>query len=113
LIFDAKQDVLEYAKDFKPTPVREDILVPGSGGKMALLSAVEGFKLQGIISEYDALIASKLAHVLTAGGLPTQGFVSEQYLLDIEREAFLELCGEEKSQARMQSLLMTGKPLRN
>lgn len=113
LLFDAKQDVLEYAKNFKPIPVREDILVPGSGGKNALLSAIEGFKLQGIISEHDGLIASKLAHVLCAGDLPTQGYVSEQYLLDIEREAFLQLCGEEKSLSRMQSLLMTGKPLRN
>ncbi len=113
LLFDAKQDVLEYSKDFKPLPVREDILVPGSGGKMAVLSAIQGFRAQGMVSEHDALIASKLAHVLTAGGLPTQGLVSEQYLLDIEREAFLQLCGEEKSQARMQALLMTGKPLRN
>lgn len=113
LLFDAKQDVLEYSKNFQPIPVREDILLPGNGGKNALLNAVGNFRLQGLISEHDALIASKLAHVITAGGLPTQGYVSEQYLLDIEREAFLELCGEEKSQARMQALLMTGKPLRN
>lgn len=113
LLFDAKQDVLEYAKTFQPIPVREDILVAGSGGKMALYSAIEGFVLQKMISEHDALIAKKLANVLTGGNLPAQGYVSEQYLLDIEREAFLQLCGEEKSQARMQSLLMSGKPLRN
>ncbi|MBI2340669.1 MAG: 3-hydroxyacyl-CoA dehydrogenase/enoyl-CoA hydratase family protein [Deltaproteobacteria bacterium] len=113
LLHDAKQDVLEYAKGYQAVPVREDILVPGSGGKQALLSGVKGFLAQGVISEHDALIAGKLAHVLTAGGLPTQGYVSEQYLLDIEREVFLQLCGEEKSQARMQALLMTGKPLRN
>ncbi len=113
LLFDAKQDVIEYAKNFQPTPIREDILVAGSGGNMALKSAIEGFLLQKVISEHDALIASKLAHVLTAGSLPTQGLVSEQYLLDIEREAFLQLCAEEKSQARMQALLTTGKPLRN
>lgn len=113
LLFDAKNDVLEFAKNFQRIPVREDILVPGNGGKMALLSAVEGFRLQGVISEHDALIATKLAHVICAGALPTQGYVSEQYLLDIEREVFLQLCGEEKSLARMQSLLTTGKPLRN
>ena len=113
LLHDAKQDVLEYARGYQPIPAREDILVPGSGGKVALLSGVKGFVAQGVISEHDALIAEKLAHVLTAGGLPTQGLVSEQYLLDIERESFLQLCGEEKSQARMQALLMTGKPLRN
>lgn len=113
LLFDAKQDVLEMAKTYVQPKPREDILVPGMGGKMALLNAIGNFKLQGLVSEHDALIASKLAHVLCGGNLPNQGFVSEQYLLDIEREAFLQLCGEEKSQARMQALLMTGKPLRN
>jgi 3-hydroxyacyl-CoA dehydrogenase len=113
LLFDAKQDVLEMAKNFVAPKPREDILVPGRGGEMALVSGIEGFKLQGIISEHDGFIGAKLAHVLCGGDLPTQGLVSEQHLLDIEREAFLQLCGEEKSQARMQSLLMTGKPLRN
>lgn len=113
LLFDAKQDVLEYAKTYERKTPREDILVAGRGGQQALMSAIHGFRLQNMITEHDALIASKLAHVLCAGALPTQGYVSEQYLLDIEREAFLQLCGEEKTQARMQSLLMTGKPLRN
>ncbi|MBF0104518.1 MAG: hypothetical protein HQM16_04230 [Deltaproteobacteria bacterium] len=66
-----------------------------------------------MISEHDALIARGLAKVLTGGDMPTQGFRSEQELLDIEREVFLSLCGEEKTQARMQHLLMKGKPLRN
>ena len=113
LLFDAKQDVLELAKTYKQGTPREDIYLPGIGGKMALLNGIAGFKAQGLVSEHDALIASKLAHVLCGGDMPNQGFVSEQRLLDLEREAFLQLCGEEKSQARMQSLLMTGKPLRN
>ena len=113
LLSDAKKDVLELAKTYQPSKPREDILVAGVGGKMALFNAVGNFRLQGLISEHDALIAQKLAHVLCAGDLPNQGLVSEQYLLDIEREAFLSLCGEEKSQARMQHLLMKGKPLRN
>lgn len=113
LLYDAKQDVLELAKVYEPKQPREDILVPGIGGKMAMHSAIDGFLKLGKISEHDALIAKKLAHVLCGGDLPTQGYVSEQYLLDIEREAFVSLCGEEKTQARMQSLLMTGKPLRN
>ncbi|OGP08368.1 MAG: hypothetical protein A2048_04850 [Deltaproteobacteria bacterium GWA2_45_12] len=113
LLYDAKQDVLEMAKTYQKTTPREDIYVGGEGAKMALLNGIEGFRAQGLISEHDGLIASKLAHVLTGGNLPNQGFVSEQYLLDVERETFLQLCGEEKSQARMQSLLMTGKPLRN
>ncbi len=113
LLHDAKQDVLELSKTYKQSQPREDIYLPGIGGKMALTSAIEGFKMQGVISDHDGLIASKLAHVLCGGDMPNQGFVSEQRLLDLEREAFLQLCGEEKSQARMQSLLMTGKPLRN
>lgn len=113
LLFDAKQDVLELAKSYQQQQPREDILVPGRGGEVALLNGIEGFKAQGVISEHDGLIGAKLANVLCAGDLPNQGYVSEQYLLDIEREAFLSLCGEEKSQARMQHLLMKGKPLRN
>lgn len=113
LLFDAKQDVLEMAKTYIEPKPREDILVPGVGGKMAVYSAIEGLQKFGQISEHDALIARKLGHVLCGGDIPSQAYVSEQYLLDIEREAFLSLCGEEKSQARMQALLMTGKPLRN
>jgi len=113
LLYDAKQDVIRLAEIYQqPTP-REDILVPGVGGKMAMESAINGYVLTKTISEHDALIAKKLAHVLCGGDIPSQALVSEQYLLDIEREAFLSLCGEEKSQARMQSLLMSGKPLRN
>lgn len=113
LLHDAKQDVLKLAENFDPGAPREDILVPGSGGLMAIVNAVEGFQRQGLVSEHDALIATKLGYVLCAGNLPHQSFVSEQYLLDLEREAFISLCGEEKSQARMQHLLMKGKPLRN
>jgi len=113
LLHDAKQDVLEMAKTYTPATPREDILVPGVGGKMAMKSAIRGFLMQGMVSEHDAFIAEELAHVLCGGDIPTQRLVSEQYILDLEREAFLKLAGTEKSQARMQSLLMTGKPLRN
>lgn len=113
LIADAKQDVLDMSADYQAGEPREDILLPGEGGLNAIKSAIRGFISLGQISEHDALIAEKLGWVLTGGNMPNQGFVSEQYLLDIEREAFLSLCGEEKSQARMQSLLTTGKPLRN
>jgi len=113
LIYDAKQDVLELGKNYQqPTP-REDILVPGVGGKMAMLSAIRGFQALGQISEHDAFIAEKLSHVLCGGDIPTQRLVSEQYILDLEREAFLQLAGTEKSQARMQYMLMNNKPLRN
>jgi 3-hydroxyacyl-CoA dehydrogenase len=67
----------------------------------------------GYISEYDGHIAAKLAHVITGGDLSRTTLVSEQYLLDLEREAFVSLCGEQKTQMRMQHMLETGKPLRN
>jgi 3-hydroxyacyl-CoA dehydrogenase len=70
--------------------------------------------LQGhFISEYDAVIGEKLAHVISGGRLSGEQTVSEQYLLDLEREAFLSLCGNAKTQERMGHTLKTGKPLRN
>jgi len=65
------------------------------------------------ISEYDALVARKLAHVLSGGALSAPQLVSEQYVLDLEREAFVSLCGERKTQERIAHTLKTGKPLRN
>jgi 3-hydroxyacyl-CoA dehydrogenase len=65
------------------------------------------------ISDYDVIIAEKLAYVLSGGRLSGAQTVSEQYLLDLEREAFLSLCGNPKTQERMQYMLKTGKPLRN
>ena len=65
------------------------------------------------ISDYDVIVADKLANVLSGGKLTGEPIVSEQYLLDLEREAFLSLCGNPKTQERMQFMLKTGKPLRN
>ena len=67
----------------------------------------------GYATDHDALVAKKLAFVMCGGDLSEPGFVSEQYLLDLEREAFLSLCGEKKTLERIQSVLTTGKPLRN
>jgi 3-hydroxyacyl-CoA dehydrogenase len=77
--------------------------------KLGAWSARQG----NFISDYDVVIAEKLAHVLSGGGLSNAQTVSEQYLLDLEREAFLSLCGNPKTQERMQYMLKTGKPLRN
>ncbi len=65
------------------------------------------------ISDHDVVIAEKLGKILTGGNLTGEPVVSEQYLLDLEREAFLSLCGMPKTQERMQFMLKTGKPLRN
>ncbi|MNP74089.1 putative 3-hydroxyacyl-CoA dehydrogenase [compost metagenome] len=67
----------------------------------------------GYISDHDLLIAKKLAHVLAGGDVPAGTYVTEQYMLDLEREAFLSLCGEPKTRQRMQHMLTKGKPLRN
>jgi 3-hydroxyacyl-CoA dehydrogenase len=76
---------------------------------MGIYMAREG----AFISEHDAVIGEKLANVLSGGRLTGEQKVSEQYLLDLEREAFLSLCGQPKTQERMQYMLKTGKPLRN
>jgi 3-hydroxyacyl-CoA dehydrogenase len=74
---------------------------------------VDGFVSQKKISEHDAVIAMKIANILTGGDIPNIAFASEQRILDLECEAFLELCGMEKTLERIQAMLMTGKPLRN
>jgi 3-hydroxyacyl-CoA dehydrogenase len=113
LIFDAKALALSLVPNYSPGVPRSDIKVAGESAyalmKLGAWSAREGH----FISDYDLIIAEKLAHVLSGGGFPGQQSVSEQYLLDLEREAFLSLCGNQKTQERMQYMLKTGKPLRN
>jgi len=113
LIARAKEEVCKLAEDYAP-PQPPELIPPGEGGKLAIHSAVDNFVQSGVISEHDALIAKKLAYVLT-GGEKADGIqvIDEQYFLDIEREAFVSLAGEPKSQARMGHMLKTGKPLRN
>ncbi|PIR19873.1 MAG: hypothetical protein COV45_07800 [Deltaproteobacteria bacterium CG11_big_fil_rev_8_21_14_0_20_47_16] len=111
-IYDAKQDVLAMSKNFTPREM-VDIQLPGVGGKMALVNALRGFVAQGLATEYDAVIGEKLAHILTGGDRPETHMATQQHILDLEREAFLSLCGMEKTQARIQNMLMKGKPLRN
>jgi 3-hydroxyacyl-CoA dehydrogenase len=113
LLFDAKQDVLEMAKDYQQPKPLNDIQLPGPSGRLVLESAIKDLQMTGKISEHDALIGKKLAFVLTGGNILPSQKASEQQLLDLEREAFLSLCGEEKTQARMENLLTKGKPLRN
>ncbi len=96
----------------QPTP-RNDIKVQGRGGLGGLLSGIHAMWRGNYISEHDKLIAEKLAFVMCGGDLSQAATVSEQYLLDLEREAFLSLCGQRKTLERLQSILTTGKPLRN
>jgi 3-hydroxyacyl-CoA dehydrogenase len=87
--------------------------VPGEGGYGAALSAVQMMKEAHAISEHDMKVAGKLAYVLCGGDSPSTVRVTEEHILGLEREAFLSLCGEPKTQERMQHMLMNGKPLRN
>jgi 3-hydroxyacyl-CoA dehydrogenase len=113
LLFDAKQSALSLVRSGYRAPQPRQIPVVGEAGKAVLKLGAYTFKASSMISEHDYKIATKLAHVLAGGDLPAGTLVSEQYLLDIEREAFLSLCGEPKTQARMQHILTKGKALRN
>ena len=114
LIADAKQDVLNLDASGYVQPVqRTDIMVLGEAGQAAMKLALHMMKQGGFISDHDQLIGQKLAKVMCGGDMNHKAFVSEQYLLDLEREAFVSLCGERKTQERIAAMLKTGKPLRN
>ncbi len=113
LLTEAKKEVLCMVDAGYTPPAPERIYAAGRDMRGALLVGAWMFAEGGYISEYDNLVANKLAHVLAGGELSKPTWVSEQYILDLEREAFLSLCGEQKTQERMWALLNTGKPLRN
>jgi len=114
LIADAKQEVLNLnASGFVAPVPREDILVLGESAQAAMKLALHMMKRGEFISEHDELIGKKLANVMSGGSMNHSSYVSEQYLIDLEREAFVSLCGERKTQDRIAAMLKTGKPLRN
>lgn len=114
LIADAKNAAIEIADAGYTQPKqRTDIRVQGKAGIALFNAGVQGMLMGKYISEHDAKIANKLAYVISGGDLSYAQNVSEQYLLDLEREAFLSLCTEKKTLERLQSLLSGGKPLRN
>lgn len=113
-IADAKKDVINlYDRGYtSPTP-RKDIKVLGRAGLGMLYAGINGMFKGNYISEYDVKIAKKLAYVMCGGDLSAPTLVSEEYLLNLEREIFLSLCGEKKTLERLQSVLKTGRPVRN
>ena len=113
-ILDAKQTAIELAEAgyTMPTPAR-NIKVQGRAGMALFMAGVNGMRMGNYITEHDAKIAMKIANVMCGGDLTAAQEVSEQYLLDLEREAFVSLCGEKKTLERIQSILTGGKPLRN
>ncbi len=116
LAADAKQTALAMVRDsFRPADSgpRSDIRVPGQAALAEFQVGIHIARRGEFISDHDALIAGKIAHILCGGKLSGPAVVIEQYLLDLEREAFLSLCGEPKTQARIEYMLETGKALRN
>lgn len=114
LIHDAKQVVLGMARTgYRPPLPPDNLVVPGRDGVAMFKTGLYSWRLANQITEHDAVIGEKLANILCGGDVRPGNTVSEQHILDLEREAFLSLCGMEKTQARMEALLKTGKPLRN
>ena len=113
ILYTAKQEVINMSESYSP-PEEQSYKLPGGSGRLVIKSSIKGFVKAGKISEHDALIAEKLGYVLTGGskGGPMSP-VTEQYLLDIEREVFVSLCGEQKTVDRIGFMLKKGKPLRN
>jgi len=114
LIGAARNKALEMAQGYTPPKYRDDLKLPGIGARTAMAAALKGFRVQGKISAHDEKIGRKLGFVLSGGdraGLTTA--VDEQYLLDIEREAFVSLAAEPLTQERIRFMLKKGKPLRN
>jgi 3-hydroxyacyl-CoA dehydrogenase len=113
-IAEAKKSVLEIYDSGYVTPVqRTDVKVLGRSALGALYAGINGMWRAGYATDHDVVVAKKLAYVMCGGDLSEQSSVTEQYLLDLEREAFLSLCGEKKTLERIQSVLKSGKPVRN
>jgi 3-hydroxyacyl-CoA dehydrogenase len=114
LLFDAKNAAMALVQSgYRARALRTDIPVPGDSVLATLKLVVYLMREGEFISDHDVKVANKLATVLTGGGVTAGVPVSEEYLLDLEREAFLSLCGEPKTQERIAYTLKTGKPLRN
>jgi len=113
-IAEAKKSVAEIFDSGYTTPVqRKDVKVLGRSALGALYAGINGMWRANYATDHDVVVAKKLAYVMCGGDLSEPSLVSEQYLLDLEREAFLSLCGERKTLERIQSVLKGGKPIRN
>jgi 3-hydroxyacyl-CoA dehydrogenase len=113
-IGEAKKSVIELSGNGYVQPVqRKDVKVLGRSALGALYAGIHGMWRAGYATDHDVTVAKKLAYVMCGGDLSEPTLVSEQYLLDLEREAFLSLCGERKTLERIQSVLKGGKPVRN
>jgi len=113
LIHDAKQKVLALAVNYRPSVPALDIRAPGRSMAASLGSQLWNMRMGGFITEYEEKLGRTIAGVITGGDVAAGTVVTEQWFLDLEREAFLRLCGEKKTIERIQHMLKKGKPLRN
>lgn len=113
-IAEAKQGVIDmFDRGYNQPRERSDIKVLGRAGLGMLYTGINAMFRGNYITEYDITVAKKLAYVMCGGDLSEATLVNEQYLLGLEREAFLSLCGQKKTLERLQSVIKTGKPVRN
>ena len=113
LLADAKQKALVMARNYRPQKPLENLRAPGRSVAASIKSQIWNLKMGGFATEYDAEIGNIIADVITGGDVPSGTLITEQYLLDLEREGFLRLCGNRKTAERIQHMLKKGKPLRN
>jgi 3-hydroxyacyl-CoA dehydrogenase len=112
LVHDAKRKALGLAPNYRPPPPGE-VRAPGRSVAASIRTQLWNMRQGGFISEYDEHLGKTVAHVITGGDVPPNTPVTEEYLLELEREAFLSLCGERRTVERIQHMLKKGKPLRN
>ncbi|MGB9082461.1 MAG: 3-hydroxyacyl-CoA dehydrogenase/enoyl-CoA hydratase family protein [Desulfuromonadaceae bacterium] len=112
-IHDAKLKAISLAANYRPGRPLTDLKAPGRSMAASIKSQLWNMRQGGFISEYDQYLAGTVADVITGGDVPAGTLITEEYLLDLEREAFVRLCGQKKTLERIQHMLKKGKPLRN
>ncbi|MEI7817199.1 MAG: 3-hydroxyacyl-CoA dehydrogenase NAD-binding domain-containing protein, partial [Desulfuromonadales bacterium] len=112
-IHDAKLKAISLAANYRPGRALTDLKAPGRSMAASIKSQLWNMQKGGFISEYDQYLAGVVADVITGGDVPAGTLITEDYLLDLEREAFVRLCGQKKTLERIQHMLKKGKPLRN
>jgi 3-hydroxyacyl-CoA dehydrogenase len=113
LIADAKQKVIALARNYRPGRPEENLKAPGKSVAASIKSQLWNMQMGGFITPYEAEMGGIIAGVITGGEVPAGTLISEPYLLELEREGFLKLCGNKKTAERIQHMLKKGKPLRN
>lgn len=112
-IYDAKQKALALAANYRPAMPETSLKAPGRSIAASIKSQLWNMRMGGFITEYEEFLGATIADVITGGDVPAGTLITEEYLLDLEREAFVRLCGQKKTLERIQHMLKKGKPLRN